>query len=215
MQHKPLSQTQAPRQTPLQRYDFWYLALAPGPGTISTNLRLLEPAEPTSKLLRLASSVIRNQQRSVVLNQRLLQQVLGVLIDELLVVGNNGLGDGLTDGVDLRCVSTTGDSDADIDVGEFLETDDQEGFVDLESKDLRLDEVERFSIDLDEALSRLFFLSVFHPLRSPGERARELERRSSRRPGQNYLIKEKSVTCLAMRNCGCGLLLAEALNGLC
>jgi hypothetical protein len=78
-----------------------------------------------------------------------------VLIDELLVVGDNGLGDGLTDGVDLRCVSTTSNSDADIDVGELLETDDQEGFVDLESKDLGLDEVEGLSVNFDQALSSL------------------------------------------------------------
>ena len=78
-----------------------------------------------------------------------------MLIDKLLVVGDNGLGDGLTDGVDLRCVSTASNSDADIDVGELLKTDDQEGFVDLESKDLGLDEVERLSVNFDQALSSL------------------------------------------------------------
>lgn len=31
-------------------------------------------------------------------------------------VGNQSLGDGLSDGVDLRCVATTGDADADVDV---------------------------------------------------------------------------------------------------
>ena len=56
-----------------------------------------------------------------------------MLVDELLVVGDNGLGDSLTDGVDLRCVSTTSNSDADVDVGELVETDDQKGLVDLES----------------------------------------------------------------------------------
>jgi hypothetical protein len=111
---------------------------------------------PTSKLLRLASSVVRNQQCSVVLDESLLQGVLGVLIDELLVVCNDGLGDGLTDGIDLGCVSTTSNSDADIDTGELVETDDQEGFIDLESQDLGLDEVERLSVDLNKSLSSLF-----------------------------------------------------------
>jgi len=78
-----------------------------------------------------------------------------VLIDELLVVGDNGLGDGLTDGVDLRCVSTASNSDADIDVGKLLETDNQEGFIDLESKDFGLDEVEGLSVNFDQALSSL------------------------------------------------------------
>lgn len=89
-----------------------------------------------------------------------------MLVDELLVVGDNGLGDGLTDGVDLRCVSTTSNSDADIDVGELLETDNQEGFVDLESKDFGLDEVEGLSVNFDQALSSLQFTLVLHPLRS-------------------------------------------------
>jgi hypothetical protein len=62
----------------------------------------------------------------------------------------------LTDGVDLRCVSTTSNSDTDVDVGKFVETDKQDGFIDLESQDLGLDETERLSIDLDESLTCLF-----------------------------------------------------------
>lgn len=54
-----------------------------------------------------------------------------MLIDVLLVVGDNGLGDGLADGVDLRGVTTTGDADADVDTGELVNADDQEGLVDL------------------------------------------------------------------------------------
>ena len=64
-----------------------------------------------------------------------------MLIDELLVVGNDGLGDGLTDGINLGSVSTASNSDANVDTGELVETDNQEGFVDLESQDLGLDEV--------------------------------------------------------------------------
>ena len=79
-----------------------------------------------------------------------------MLIDELLIVGDDGLGDGLTDGVNLGSVSTTSYSDADVDTGEFVEADDQEGFVDLESQDLGLDEVERLSVDFNESLSCLF-----------------------------------------------------------
>jgi hypothetical protein len=82
--------------------------------------------------------------------------IFAVLIDEFLVVCNDRFGDGLTDGVNLRCVSTTSNPDADIYTGEFVETDDQEGFVDLESQDLGLDEVERLSVDLDESFTSLF-----------------------------------------------------------
>lgn len=55
-----------------------------------------------------------------------------MLVDELLVVGDDRLGDGLADGVDLRDVSTTADADADVDAGELVEADDEEGLVDLE-----------------------------------------------------------------------------------
>lgn len=37
-----------------------------------------------------------------------------MLVDVLLVVGNQGLGDGLADGVNLGGVATTADSDADV-----------------------------------------------------------------------------------------------------
>ena len=79
-----------------------------------------------------------------------------MLVDVFLVVGDDGFGDGLTDGVDLRCVSTTRNSDADVDILELVETSNQEGLVDLESEDLRLDEVERLSVDLDESFTSLF-----------------------------------------------------------
>jgi len=54
-----------------------------------------------------------------------------VLIDVLLVVGDDGLGDGLTDSVDLGSVTTTGDADTDVDTSELVNADDQEGLVDL------------------------------------------------------------------------------------
>lgn len=54
-----------------------------------------------------------------------------MLVDVLLVVGDEGLGDGLADGVDLGGVATAGDADADVEVGELVEADDEEGLVDL------------------------------------------------------------------------------------
>lgn len=58
-----------------------------------------------------------------------------MLVDELLVVGDEGLGNGLTDGVDLGSVTTTSDADADVDVGELVEADNQERLVDLETRE--------------------------------------------------------------------------------
>ena len=56
------------------------------------------------------------------MDKGLLQLVLCVLIDIFLVVSDNGFGDRLSDGVDLRSVTTTSDPDSDVDFGEFVET---------------------------------------------------------------------------------------------
>ena len=114
----------------------------------------------------------------------------------------------MTDSIDLRCVSTTSDSDADVNVGELLETDNEEGFVDLESEDLRLDEVKRLSVDLDKSFSRLYdpsrqYFTIFM-LREVVEAQRMAE--PSMRTDSTYACESDG---------GCSLLLAEALNTLC
>lgn len=98
---------------------------------LSVRLLVTGSGTGTTKLLGLAASVVGDEKGTVELDKSLLESVLAVLIDELLVVGDQGLGDSLTDGVDLRSVATTGDADADVDEGELVETDDQEGLVDL------------------------------------------------------------------------------------
>jgi hypothetical protein len=81
-------------------------------------VRLLVPGARTwtAELLGLAPPVVGNEQCAVVLDQGELELVLRVLVDVLLVVGDDGFGNGLADGVDLRGVSTTGDADADVDI---------------------------------------------------------------------------------------------------
>lgn len=63
-------------------------------------VRLLEPGTGTltTELLGLAAAVVGDEEGTVELGEGLLEQVLGVLIDELLVVGDQGLGDCLSDG---------------------------------------------------------------------------------------------------------------------
>lgn len=81
-------------------------------------VRLLVPGTGTgtTELLGLAPPVVGNEECAVVLDEGLLELVLGVLVHVLLVVGDDGLGNGLADGVDLRGVTTTGDADADVDI---------------------------------------------------------------------------------------------------
>jgi hypothetical protein len=68
-------------------------------------VRLLEARAGTltTELLGLASAVVGNEEGSVELDESLLEEVLGVLIDKLLVVGDQRLGNGLSDGIDLIC----------------------------------------------------------------------------------------------------------------
>lgn len=110
-------------------------SLAP-PTITSLTITLLvpRPRPGASKLLRFTSPVIRHQQRPVIPHQRLLQLVLRILVHVLLIVGHYGFGDGLADGVDLGSVATAGDADTDVNVGEFVKADDEEGFVDLSSQ---------------------------------------------------------------------------------
>jgi len=109
----------------------------------------------TTELLGLASSAVGNEECAVVGDKSLLQLVLGVLIDELLVVGDDRLGNSLTDGVNLGSVTTTGDADSDVNTGELVEAEDEDRLVDLESKDLGLDERDGLAVDLDKALALL------------------------------------------------------------
>lgn len=99
-------------------------------------VRFLETSTSTwtTEDLGLTASVIGDKKSAIVLSEGLLQLVLGVLIDKLLVVGDKRLGDGLSDGVDLGNTTTTGDADADVDIGEFVESNDQQRFVDLEGE---------------------------------------------------------------------------------
>ena len=80
----------------------------------------------------------------------------------------------MTDGIHLRSVTTTIDTDTDIDVGELVKSDNEEGLVDLESEDLWLHEGKGRPVDLDETtaglvvglrISHLLFLSLIPSIR--------------------------------------------------
>ena len=109
----------------------------------------------TTKLLRFCSPRVRNQERPVVRDELLLELERTRGIEVLGVVGNNGLGDGLTDSVNLRGVSTTLDTNTDVNDTESVLAGGEDGLVDLESEDLRLEEVEGRAVDVDEATTLL------------------------------------------------------------
>ena len=65
------------------------------------------------------------------MNEGLLQLVLRMFVNELLIVGDYRLGDGLADSIDLRDMTTSGYADTDVDTGELVETNNQQRFVNL------------------------------------------------------------------------------------
>jgi hypothetical protein len=120
-------------------------------------VRLLEARAGTltAELLGLATTVVGNEEGTVELDKGLLEEVLGVLVDELLVVGDEGLGDSLSDSINLGNLSTATHADPDVHIGELVEANDEKRLIDLESQDLGLDELEGTSVDLNETAASL------------------------------------------------------------
>ena len=69
------------------------------------------------------------------------------------MVCDDGLGNGCPDGVDLCGDTSTLNPDADIEVGELVLSDDKNRLENLQSHNLRLDVLNRLSINLDETPS--------------------------------------------------------------
>ncbi|KAF4378896.1 hypothetical protein G4B88_008366 [Cannabis sativa] len=80
------------------------------------------PGTTTTELLRLASPGISDEQGPVVLPQNVLDLLLRLLVHVLLVESHQCLGDALTNGVDLRGVTSSLDTDPHVHAGETLST---------------------------------------------------------------------------------------------
>lgn len=109
----------------------------------------------TTELLGFASSGIGNKKSSVVRDESLLQLILALFVNILLVVSNETLGNGLTDGIDLRDMTTTRDLNSDINVGKLIKTNNEERLVNLETKNLGFNKGDGDTINLEETLASL------------------------------------------------------------
>jgi len=69
----------------------------------------------------------------------------------LLVVGEEGLGDGLSNGKDLVGLTTTANSHSDVDVFKLVTTDEEDGLEGLNSERLGLDQAESLAVNSDGA----------------------------------------------------------------
>jgi len=115
--------------------------LSPGTGSLS------------SELLGLHSSGVGDQQGSVVLDQSLLELEGGSGVLVLGEVSNDTLGNSLPQGVDLGNVTTSLDSETDVNSLEPLDTNGEDGLVDLVSEDGRLDDRDGRSVEPDQTLT--------------------------------------------------------------
>lgn len=73
----------------------------------------------TTELLGLAAARVGNEEGSVVSDESVTELVLGGLIDVLSVPGDDTLGDGLAESIDLSDATSSTDLQADVDVGEL------------------------------------------------------------------------------------------------
>ena len=107
-----------------------------------------------ARLLWLLAPWVGDEEGTVVGDEGLLDLVLALLVHVLLVVGDDGLGDGLSERVHLADVTTSPNRAPDVDAGKLVEADDEDRFVDLCPQDLGLDELDRRAVDLDQTLAR-------------------------------------------------------------
>ncbi len=121
--------------------------------TDCSTVRLLEASSGavTAELLGFAAAGVSNEETFVVLNEQFFEFSLGGFVVVLLRVGDDGLGDGLTDGHNLGGGTTSGDTHADVEVLEAVGAEEEYGFPDLEAEGGGFEEIEGLAVDFDEA----------------------------------------------------------------
>merc|ERR1739845_37624 len=120
---------------------------------LTVRLLVTGASRRTTELLRLAAPGIGHQQASVVGQKDLLDLLLSGFVHVLLVPRYDSLGEGLTDGVHLRDVTTA--PDPDVHAGELVRSEEEDGLEDLVPQYLRLNELNGRTIDLDQTTASL------------------------------------------------------------
>jgi len=145
---------------------------------IST-VRLLEPgtSTATTELLGLAAPGVGNEQCPVVAHEYVLYLLLRLFVDVLLVKGDEGLGNGLADGVYLGGVTAALDADSHVHSGESVAPQQEDRLEGLVAENLRLDELDWNAIDLYEATAA-FAVGNGHCSLLPSETLNRFYRRS-------------------------------------
>merc|ERR1719491_348642 len=109
---------------------------------------LLETRARTAaaKLLRLTPTRVRNNERPIIGHKNILDLLFRCLVDELLIICHDSLGDGLAHGIDLPGETTTLHANADVNLLELV-PEQKHRFIDLHAEDVRLHCVDRAAVD--------------------------------------------------------------------
>ena len=79
---------------------------------------------------------------------------LFILVNILLIVSNNSFWKCLSNGINLRDISSTSDSNSNIKILESLESEKKDRLKDLNSEWLRLQKLNRWTVDSQNSFSR-------------------------------------------------------------
>merc|ERR1719221_795335 len=117
--------------------------------TKCSTVRLLETraSRTPTELLGLAPARVCNNERSIVSHEHIFHLLFGCLVNKLLIISDNSLGNGLADGVDLRRETATLHTNADVHFAPGRLVQEQKGFIYLEAQNIGLDRVDRTSIE--------------------------------------------------------------------
>lgn len=94
----------------------------------SVRFLLSRSGSSTTEFLGFASSRISNQHRSIVRREYFFNFTFGLFIDEFLVESNDTFANSLTDGIDLRSVTSSSHSYSNIEISKSLTSQNINGF---------------------------------------------------------------------------------------
>ena len=122
---------------------------------ICSSIRLLVSSSGTftTELLRLTSSGVGNEESLVVLEEELLKLKLGLFVVVLLIVGDESLGDGLSDSHDLSHRTGALNTTLDSEVLKSVSTDNEDGLESFGPHGFGFNQVEGLAINSDESVS--------------------------------------------------------------
>merc|ERR1719277_1510270 len=120
------------------------------PSSHNSPVGLLEarPRATTAKLFRLAAARICDNERPIISHEDVLDVLLRCLVNVLLVVCDDPLGNGLAHGIDLPSVATTLHAKANVNLLELV-PEQQHRLVYLHAEDVRLHGVDWAAVHAD------------------------------------------------------------------